>query len=90
MWDLSSPIRDLIHTPCVGGVASQPLDRGESPSVFAFNVAHHPGKGRLKISLARLLGTGLMPSCVPSRASVNSLVSLPGQLSTAWIHHGVW
>lgn len=84
------PTRDRIRTPCVGGMASQPLDRQESPSVFAFNVAHHPGKGRLKISLAGLLRTGLTSSCVPSRAKRELLVSLPSQLSTAWIHHGVW
>ena len=38
MWDLSSPTRDLTHTPSSGSMESQPLDCQLSPYAIHFQV----------------------------------------------------
>lgn len=88
MWDLSSPNQDE-SAPLRWRHGIPTLTARKVP-LFLLNVAHHPGKGRLKISLAGLLRTGLTSALCSFQGQRELLASLPSQLSTAWIHHGVW
>ena len=49
MWDLSSPTRDQICTPCIGSTKPQPLDCHGSPLPTVFNIFQNQTESALVV-----------------------------------------